>query len=344
MRKIFELLKREISAGHDSVLVTVIASSGSTPRGSGARMLISKMGQICGTIGGGAVEYKAQKIAFRALEQKKSSFESFQLSPNQVMDLGMICGGDVSLYFQFIGGNDQEVLHLIDDILARFDSGQDTWLIAEITGGVSGGMFIGTPENGILGLDLEPDEADSLMQSQTIQVRTVSQYLHRAFYSEPIIRSGWVYVFGGGHIAQELVPVLEHLSFRCVVMDDRPEFANKKLFPRANKTIVGDFSRLGDYINLTENDYVIIMTRGHSFDYEVQLQAMRSCACYIGVIGSSRKIATINQKLINEGCSPEEIARIHTPIGLPIKAETPAEIAISVAAELIRERAERYAS
>ena len=162
----------------------------------------------------------------------------------------------------------------------------------------------------------------------------------RNYYVEPLVQAGTVYVFGGGHVAQELVPLLAHVGFRCVVMDDREEFANRETFPQAAETVVGDLERISDYIAITERDYVCVMTRGHQFDYYVQRQALAAKPRYIGVMGSRSKIKVTTEKLMADGFSEEEIGFCHMPIGTRILAETPAEIAVSIAGELIEVRAE----
>ena len=158
------------------------------------------------------------------------------------------------------------------------------------------------------------------------------------------MQSGCVYVFGGGHVAQELVPVISHVGFRVVVYEDRENFARPELFQGVHHTILGSFERISEHITIHENDYAVIMTRGHQSDYEVLRQVLRTQAAYIGVIGSRQKIAATTKRLLEDGISEQDIARLHTPIGLPIKGETPAEIAISIAAEMILFRAERKQS
>ena len=148
------------------------------------------------------------------------------------------------------------------------------------------------------------------------------------YYVEPLTTAGYAYIFGGGHVAQELVPVLSRVGFAPIVFEDRPDFARKELFSEASETI-------------TPDDYIIIMTRGHQADFEVLRQALLTPATYVGVIGSRSKIATTNRRLVEAGIPEAELSRIHAPIGLPILGETPAEIAISITAELILHRAKR---
>lgn len=104
MKQLFETLLRAMDQGRDTVLVTIAASSGSTPRGAGARMLVTALGRECGTIGGGMVEYRAQQVAAEVLETKSSRTEDFVLRKSEVQDLGMICGGDVTVDFFYMAG------------------------------------------------------------------------------------------------------------------------------------------------------------------------------------------------------------------------------------------------
>ena len=150
-----------------------------------------------------------------------------------------------------------------------------------------------------------------------------------------------VYLFGGGHVSVSVSNALSCVSFNTVVYDDREEFANSARFPQAISVICAPYEEMSEHVRLTESDYVLIMTRGHLCDYEVQKQVMRTPACYIGIIGSRSKIHHVTQKLLADGFSQQDIARCHTPVGIPIGAETPEEIAVSIAAELILERARR---
>ncbi len=335
MRKMFRLISERLRAGEDLALVTVIASSGATPRGAGARMLIGKEGRLCGTIGGGAVEYRSEQMAQKVLEEKASFEHGFNLTRNDVEDLGMICGGAVSVFFGFLPAGDEKTLEIAEKAEGYFASGRDLWLISDIADKGRIGLY--TREDGFVGVGA-PDWLAGELSRRPGRVQKEG----RDLYVEQINSSGRVYVFGCGHVAQELVPVLSHVGFRCVAMDDRPEFATRALFPDAEEVILGDFEHIADSVTVTEEDYACVLTRGHAFDAVVQAQLLMTDACYIGVIGSARKKAGVYRKLKEEyGFADEVFARITSPIGLDIKAETPAEIAISIAAQLIELRARR---
>ncbi|NLM21984.1 MAG: XdhC family protein [Peptococcaceae bacterium] len=335
MRELFRQLGQNLKNNKDAVLVTVVASSGSTPRGAGARMLVTEAGRLHGTIGGGAVEYRSEKMAQEVLQKKCSHIEHFRLYRNEVEDLGMICGGNVDVYFQYIPAGDKATISLTETVEQLFKEGEQSWLISEITEGAGGALGVFGKRCGAAGMKLPEEVIDSLDNHP--RVLTVNG---KKYYCELLVRAGRVFICGGGHVAQELVPVLARVNFRCVVLEDRPDFARPELFPGVEETRLVDFACLNDYVTITEDDYVCIMTRGHTNDRLAQAQVLKTPACYIGVIGSAKKTAGVFAVLKEEGFTDEDFKRITTPIGLDISAETPAEIAVSIAAQLIKKRAE----
>ncbi|MEI5989088.1 xanthine dehydrogenase accessory protein XdhC [Enterococcus crotali] len=335
MKELFLRLGEAIEGKEDTVLVTVTASSGSTPRGAGARMLVGKAGRLAGTIGGGAVEFRAEKIAQEVLESKLSKSEQFILAPNDVVDLGMICGGNVALFFQYCSWQDPVISDICGEIKKHFESNQQCWLITELNKEEANSFGFYSVETGLMGN--VPAELQKETFKQGISMVTVNSQVYSI---ESLLQKGKVFVFGAGHVAQALVPVLKKLDFYCVVLDDREQFLTKAIFPEADQRIVIDLKNIEATIQLAESDYAIVMTRGHQFDFELSKQLLRTKAHYIGVMGSRRKIAVQIDRLKESGFSMKEIERINMPIGLKIKAETPAELAISVAGELIEKRAE----
>ena len=269
---LYQCLEQTMSAGEDAVLVTVETSNGSTPRKTGARMAVTAGGRVVGTVGGGAVEHQCVQTALEVLSSRVSKKESYPLHPAGEKDLGMICGGEVTVSFRFLPGGEESA----------------AWVNQEQT------------------------------------------RLHPA---------GRVYIFGGGHVSQALVPALSAVEFRCVVLEDRPEFCRPELFAGADETRLISFAQLTDAVELTEEDWVVIVTRGHKDDLLVQSQVMRSPVRYIGVIGSRQKTAGVTAALREMGFTDHDFERVYAPIGLPIRSETPAEIAVSITAQLILERA-----
>jgi len=142
-------------------------------------------------------------------------------------------------------------------------------------------------------------------------------------------------VFGGGHISQPLVQMLSLLDFVVTVIDDRPEFANQSRFPSAHTVICESFHRAVTIPNIDADTAVIIVTRGHKYDMECLRATLHSKARYLGMIGSKKRIREVFNVLREEGAPEELLKMVKAPIGLHIKGETPAEIAVSIVAEVI---------
>lgn len=159
-------------------------------------------------------------------------------------------------------------------------------------------------------------------------------------FVEPIQAIPTLYVFGGGHIAVPLVQFAKTLEFSVVVVDDRKEFANKDRFPLADEVKLGDFSTVTKSVDFREDDSAVIITRGHEHDELV----LRECLSkgrrprYIGMIGSREKVARTMSHLKDQGMSEQLLSKVRAPIGLDIGARTPAEIALSIVAEIIADR------
>jgi xanthine dehydrogenase accessory factor len=157
-------------------------------------------------------------------------------------------------------------------------------------------------------------------------------------YIDPITPAPRLYIVGAGHVGWSLARIAPDAGFRVFVIDDREKFANSERFPMAEEIAVED---IGDWLHradIAPSSYVVVVTRGHTHDFE----ALRALAArdlrYLGLIGSRAKIARIFDALENEGLPVDALERVHAPIGLDIGAVTPAEIAVSILAELIATR------
>jgi xanthine dehydrogenase accessory factor len=144
-------------------------------------------------------------------------------------------------------------------------------------------------------------------------------------------------VVGAGHVAQPMAHMGALLGYRVTVLDDRPDFATRERFPEADRLVQADFSDPFAEVVLHERSHLLLVTRGHKYDYECLIRALRAdpAPAYIGMIGSRRRVRATYVQLIAEGIDRTLIDRIHAPVGLDIGAETPEEIAVSVAAELV---------
>ena len=146
---------------------------------------------------------------------------------------------------------------------------------------------------------------------------------------------------GGGHVSLEVAYMASHLEFEVVVIDDRPEFANEERFPMAQKVLCMPFLEALDQLGSREDDYYVILTRGHAFDGVCLARVLEGDYAYVGMIGSKIKVAAVMKHMKELGYPANVLAGVHSPVGLQIGAQTPAEIAVSILGEVIQERARK---
>ena len=326
MREFFRTIAHELEAGEPVILVSLLASGGSTPRGAGAMMACWR-GGFAGTIGGGNVEFTAQKLAAELLESGGSALRSYRFTPGDAASLGMVCGGDVTVHFQFLHSKDAAAVACFRRLVELSGRGRGAWLLRRLAEAQVTELRAVTRE--------EAPELAEYLREETV--------FRDGILAIPTERPGTVWLFGGGHVSQALAAALAPLDFRVAVYDDRPEFASAERFPTAAERVTAPFEALRRYVPLAAEDYLVIMTRGHQADFEVLRETLRAPVRYLGCIGSRRKLALCRDHLLAEGFTEAECARVHAPIGLAIGAETPEEIAVSVAAELIAVRAGKLA-
>lgn len=373
MKELFQALAGRLAEGRACVLVSVTASSGSVPGGAGTHMLVGGEGRVCGTIGGGALEHHAEAAALAALAAGDSYTEGFTLRHDAAGDLGMVCGGSAEVFIQHIMPS-ADGAAFFARCAACLEGGGPAWLLL-VPGGdapkpaacaparaghangwqmglytVVEGMLVlaehgGEAAAGPAGTDahdwlgrLGADDLEALTGEGAAAVQKVHTPLG-AVYCQRLAQPVRVVVFGGGHIAQQLVPLLARLDFATAVFEDRPKFAGEHLFPGAGQVILGDFGDIAASLALKPEDYIVVVTRGHAADFDVERQVLCGGHAYVGVIGSRAKTASVNRRLLAAGIPAELLDTVHTPIGLSIGAKTPAEIAVSIAAELIQTRA-----
>jgi len=157
-------------------------------------------------------------------------------------------------------------------------------------------------------------------------------------YIEPVVPEPLLVILGAGHVGRALAKLARGTGFRVSVMDDRGEYANADNIPEANELIVGDFKMACENIAVTPATYIVVATRGHNHDMDAVQSALGTDAGYIGLLGSKRKKALLQNKLAEQGFGEEDIKRVIIPVGLAIGSVTPEEIAVSIMAQIIERR------
>jgi len=237
-----------------AALVTVVGAQGSTPQRPGARMLVFSDGTVTGTIGGGCVEAEMAKRARRAIENGRPVLTTYDLTPDQAGDEGLVCGGRMEIFIE--------------------------------------------------PLEPTPDLA----------------------------------ILGAGHVARPLCALAATAGFRVAVMDDREKYATPARFPEADRVHVGAFETAAEQLGLTPRSFVLVVTRGHRGDATAIASCLPVRPRFLGLLGSKAKMAHVFADLLERGFSSDDLARVETPVGVEIGAETPEEIAVSIVARMIAVR------
>ena len=320
------------------VYAAIISQDGSTPRSAGSKMLITADG-IFDTIGGGGMEGSVIANAReKVLRDGRPMILSYDMSSEEAATADFICGGrcDILLF-----RGEKEYLDVFEEAASAFAGGVPAWLFYIIDeAGVSGRPFslcLNVDCRGLVGeykgLDAFP--RDILLSPLRTAVH--GDHVDGVRYIADSVESApMMYLFGGGHVSKEVAKLAVGVGFSVTVIDDREEFANSERFPDCRCAVV-DFRNMPDF-PADEKSYVIIMTRGHAFDREVLKWALGKELRYLGMIGSSSKRDSTYKLLESQGYPMEKMLKVKCPIGLTIGAETPAEIAVSIMAEVIQVR------
>jgi xanthine dehydrogenase accessory factor len=345
-RDLWQWIAESLGRSEPVVLATIIDRGGSGPREAGASLAVLEDGRALGTVGGGLLEARVLETAGRVHRDRLPVLRRFSLTAETVAAGGMLCGGRLEVLVDYLDPVDPSCGEIIAQLLKRRGEGRFVWLVRSIAGSGDGAApktGIGLiDEEGIAAGSLDPAclDADRLTRERRRGEAVLMDCGPVRLFVQPVGIPSTIFIFGAGHIAQALAPVCSLAGFRVVVIDDRPEFAARERFPTAAEIRVADsFSEEFDRLAIDGSGYVVIVTHAHTHDRDVLARAMKTEAGYIGMISSRRKREIIFASLRDEGVDEGALGRVHSPIGLDIGARTPAEIAVSIAAELIAVRA-----
>jgi len=333
-----------LERGEEVVLATIFVQEGSAPRTAGTKMAVLRDGTSVGTIGGGLLEATVLEEASRVRGTGKAVLHPFDLTKSDVAGMDMICGGRLQVLVEAVDVSPENRV-VFTTLARRLAQGLGAVLVTALGAEGQGPwptrrcLLVGEESVGSLSLS-EDDKARVRAAAGQGKEPSLIADSGRRLFVEPFPAAARAYFFGAGHVTQETEALARHVGFRTTVVDDRPDFANRERYPDAEEVrSVASFDGALQNLPFDRDAYVVIMTRGHSFDGAVLAQTLRTSAGYVGMIGSRHKWRAIQDALREQGFSQEDLKRVRCPIGLEIEAETPAEIAVSIVGELIRERA-----
>jgi xanthine dehydrogenase accessory factor len=284
------------------------------------------------------------KDAESVLKTTLPSAKTYRLTNQEASDIGMLCGGTVEILMDHLTNESRG--SLFRDILNHIKSGgtlvQVTSIALEKDRIITGSGFVtrDTIEKGTIDMSGVEDTEMASKIEDTLPSLTGEERLR--YFIQPLKAPDKVCIFGAGHVGEAMAPVCAHVGFIPIIVDDRKEFANKDRFPSAGQiSVIDDYGNCMKDLNIDGTCYIVIVTRGHAHDQTVLSHALKTKAAYIGMIGSKKKRHETFAALREQGFSDADLNRVYCPVGLDIGAQTPAEIAVSVVAEMIAVRAGR---
>jgi xanthine dehydrogenase accessory factor len=330
-----------LDSGEDFALAKLIGDRGSTPRSAGAEMLVRRDGSIAGSIGGGLLELTMMREAAAVLDSRTSRVVDLSLSGTDLASgEEMVCGGQAEVLISYVPVGAPQLREALAAVKAARVARRRAWLFT----------LLPLDERGMVETCVLEDDGTVIgaqsCDAGALRIAVGKIAVHgstrlpdgRAVVVEQVEVPATTLICGGGHVARAVAPAALAAGFAVTVIDDREEFASPARFPNA-KVVLCPFAHALERVGVDAATYVVIVTRGHTHDIDVLVQALRTPARYIGLMASRRKRAKIVEALSEAGFADDALSRVHSPIGLDIGAETPEELAVSIVAELIQVRA-----
>ena len=347
MREVLPELTAVRGRGGVAAMATVVRTWRSAPRPAGASMLVTDAGEAVGSVSGGCVEGALYDVGQEVISDGQPRFETYGVSDDDAFAVGLTCGGILEVFVERV---DDETWPELDGIVASIEA-EEPVAVATIVGGPH---FVGRHivvrkdrSEGSLGTsrldDTVREDAIGMLESGT------TGFLHYGpegerlgegldVFVQSFAPKPQMFVFGAIDFSAALVRVGKLLGFKVTVVDARPVFATAKRFPEADEVVVDWPHRWLSGQQVDSRTVIAVLTHDPKFDVPAIRQALQTNAGYIGAMGSRRTHEDRLIRLKEAGLTDDELARVHSPIGLDLGARTPEETAISIAAEIIQSR------
>jgi len=355
-------------SGQRFALATVVRTHGSTPQVAGAKLVITEATehtehtkdtkdtkdtegrgrkQAMGTLGGGCVEADAILAARDVLANGGRSLRAYELTEDLAWNTGLVCGGTMWI----LAERDEEALSggegMMTEALASAADGGSPIAVATLLRkqgrqiAFAGRVFVDAAggRHGTLGSAMLDDRAveHGLRQIAHGTARLVQLDDQHDLLIDSVAGRPKIVIAGGGHVALAIAKQAQLLDFDVTIIEDRPQYADPARFAGA-RVLQGDVPETLAATDYGWSSFIVIATRGHKLDADCVLAAVKTKARYIGLLGSRRKTVLIEEMLKEHGVADDRVQAIHSPVGLDLGGRTPAEIALSVLAEITQVR------
>ncbi len=289
-------------------LATVISTWGSSPRPVGGQMAIDNNGEILGSVSGGCIESAVITEGINSINDRKFRIKDYGISNDMAWEVGLACGGELKVLIQPLNLEDDIVYSIVENIKNR----EPTKLKINCSTGFR--------------------QIDNSLTNQISTYDKINEQFIHVIDPKPRL-----FIVGAVHIAQALVSLAQIADFEIILIDPRDHFATKDRFP--NCKIINEWpdTALSNFI-LDKSTHLVTLTHDPKIDDPALIYTIKKDIGYIGSLGSKKTHNKRCERLIDIGFDNYDLSKIHGPIGLDIKAKTPAEIAISIMAEIINFR------
>ncbi len=308
--KYWQFIHLKLKESKTVYAMTVIHHSGSSPGRQGFKMAVAEDGEIFGSIGGGVMEYNLVELCKELLNNKE--YKTFLKHQNHKGSRnggsGMICSGEQTVVFHAL---DMSFIPVIESILTSLKNNQ----------------------RGTLSLTQNSFNFSQNIEDAKYQYSVTNE--DDWFFNEQLGFKETLYIVGGGHVGLATSKLFVQLGFYVVIFDNRDHLNTFEQNSYAHKKHIIDYNAVAKYIPEGATNYVAIMTNKYTDDKLALTKLIKNNYKFIGVLGSKAKLKTMYEVMQNEGYTEDELASVHAPIGLSITSQTPEEIAVSIAAQII---------
>ena len=329
-----DLLQTIAIAKAPLALATIVEVRGSAPRHAGSKMLVTPDGGSAGSVGGGRPEARALTACMECFASGQTSLLHIESRGATILDPGGVCGGTSTVLIERVTEfgtyrRAQERLACGERVLLikKIRDGHESLEVVAAVVDEAGKQIAGAFRDWDGGAAARAFSTSKPMFDRDAGV----------FY-DPLVPEEKLLILGAGHVGQALALSAVPLDFKITVVDDRAELLDRDRFPAEVNRIHGKFAKTIAELPIDASTYVVIVTRNHGLDLTCVRVVLQRKTRYVGVMGSARKSRMLVKQLQEEGFDPARIDALFTPIGTSINAETPAELAISILAEIVAVR------
>jgi len=340
MREILQPMQKWFEIGKEVALATVVEIYGSAPRGLGAKMAVNQDSLMAGSVSGGCVEGAVVAEVMKVLKSDTPKLLHYGVTQDQAISVGLACGGTIEVWVEKLTRENFERMQkdLLEEQLAV--------VVTVLSGAHAGEQFYAYPDGRMLG-EFSDSDLLAMVKANVVDVFSQQQCTRKTFqvkdhvvdvFFDVLAPSQKLLIVGAVHIAIPLVQYARILGFHTTVIDPRKAFGNRERFPHVDQLVQEWPEEFLQRYAWDQGTYLVVISHDDKLDVPALAIGCQNEAQYIGALGSKKTFANHVRDLKTAGITEEQIARIHSPIGVDIAARGPEEIALAIITEMVAVR------